>query len=242
MTTIEATMTLGALVTAHPEVAAELDRAGLDYCCDGKRTIASACADRGLDLYTVVSELSRLAVRHPAPAWASMTATQLVDHIEATHHRYLWAELPRLVIAAAALDSTEDHRYAELHSVVSCVETIRSEFEPHLLDEERMLFPRIRELDQHETLPEFHCHTLGGPISGVRREHEHVDEILDLLRKVTHGYRAPSGVDPAWAALYGRLARLDADTHLHSHKENNVLFPLVTRLEERARRHRAAQN
>jgi len=33
--------------------------------------------------------------------------------------------------------------------------------------------------------------------------------------------------------LYRGLAELEADTHLHVHKENNVLFPLVEQIERR---------
>jgi regulator of cell morphogenesis and NO signaling len=32
-------------------------------------------------------------------------------------------------------------------------------------------------------------------------------------------------------ACFAALADLEADTHLHIHKENNVLFPLVLRME-----------
>ena len=31
--------------------------------------------------------------------------------------------------------------------------------------------------------------------------------------------------------LFRGLAELEADTHLHVHKENNVLFPMVERIE-----------
>jgi iron-sulfur cluster repair protein YtfE (RIC family) len=32
-------------------------------------------------------------------------------------------------------------------------------------------------------------------------------------------------------ACFAGLAELEADTHLHIHKENNLLFPLVIRME-----------
>ena len=32
---------------------------------------------------------------------------------------------------------------------------------------------------------------------------------------------------PSYRALYEALAQLETDTHLHVHKENNVLFPAV---------------
>ncbi len=36
---------------------------------------------------------------------------------------------------------------------------------------------------------------------------------------------------------FAALAELEADTHLHIHKENNLLFPLVTRMEANCSEH-----
>ena len=40
----------------------------------------------------------------------------------------------------------------------------------------------------------------------------------------------PADACASYRSLYERLAALEADTHLHIHKENNVLFPAVLRL------------
>ena len=51
-----------------------------------------------------------------------------------------------------------------------------------------------------------------------------------------HAHRrvpAPADGCASYQALYEGLAELEADTHLHVHKENNVLFPAVVALEER---------
>src|SRR5690606_14328946 len=94
--TVDPSMTLGDIVTRRPVLAAELERRGLDYCCHGGRTLAEAALETGLDARTVADELSAVAVDAPAAAWASLGPSELVDHIDAVHHRYLWAELPRV--------------------------------------------------------------------------------------------------------------------------------------------------
>ena len=43
----------------------------------------------------MIAELTTDPDDRPSP-WTTMAAGELVDHIEATHHRYLWQELPRL--------------------------------------------------------------------------------------------------------------------------------------------------
>jgi regulator of cell morphogenesis and NO signaling len=41
------------------------------------------------------------------------------------------------------------------------------------------------------------------------------------------GSATPADRCASYRALYARLAQLEADTHLHIHTEQNVLFPLV---------------
>jgi regulator of cell morphogenesis and NO signaling len=154
-----------------------------------------------------------------------------VDHLEATHHRYLWAELPRLSMLADKVFSVHAERHPELVDVATCVATIRADLEPHLTKEEHVLFPMIRALAAAEAAPTFHCGSLTNPISVMLAEHDTVGELLAQLRELTNTYRVPPDGCASYAALFSGLAELEADTHLHVHKENNVLFPAVLALE-----------
>ncbi|MEJ7721812.1 MAG: DUF542 domain-containing protein [Ilumatobacteraceae bacterium] len=89
-------MTLGEIVTLHPSLAADLERRGLDYCRHGARTLAAAADEAGLDPRAVADELSAARADEPPAEWASLRPVDLIDHIESVHHRYLWAELPRI--------------------------------------------------------------------------------------------------------------------------------------------------
>lgn len=81
----------------------------------------------------------------------------------------------------------------------------------------------------------FHCGTLRNPISVMLSEHDAVGALLAELRYLTGDYTPPADGCATYAACFAALAEIEADTHLHIHKENNVLFPLVVRLEaERA--------
>jgi len=63
-------------------------------------------------------------------------------------------------------------------------------------------------------------------------EHDTVGELLARLRELTNDYKTPADGCASYAALFGGLAELEADTHLHVHKENNVLFSAVVALEQ----------
>ena len=231
MTKIDPMMTLGAMVNSHPELARELERRGFDYCCGGKQTLTDACTSKGIDLRLTVAELAASLTDEVATEWSKMEATELVDHLESTHHRYLWEELPRLSALVTKIVSVHGERHPELSAIAACYEKVRADLEPHLTKEERVLFPMIRELAVAQSAPSFHCGTLQNPISMMLREHDAVGELLAQLRQLTDGYQVPADGCPSYKACFAGLAELEEDTHLHIHKENNLLFPMVVQME-----------
>jgi regulator of cell morphogenesis and NO signaling len=100
-----------------------------------------------------------------------------------------------------------------------------------MLKEEQVLFPMIRELASASSVPSFPCGSLRNPISVMMREHDQVGELLIELRRLTAGYQPPADGCASYVTCFAALADLEADTHLHIHKENNLLFPMVVRLE-----------
>ena len=50
-----------------------------------------------------VIDLAAASAPGPAASWTTLSPGELVDHILATHHRYLWDELPRLTALIAFL-------------------------------------------------------------------------------------------------------------------------------------------
>jgi regulator of cell morphogenesis and NO signaling len=45
-------------------------------------------------------------------------------------------------------------------------------------------------------------------------------------------HNLPKGACSTWGTLYNALKDLEEDTHLHIHKENNILFPMVIEAEQ----------
>jgi regulator of cell morphogenesis and NO signaling len=222
--------TLAELVTANPASARVLESFGLDYCCGGRRALSDASAEAGVDPSAVLDAIAA-ADAAPAPGWAELGPAALVDHLEATHHAYLHAELPRLDALSAKVLGVHGARHQELVDVRTTFEALRDDLEPHLAKEERILFPMIRELAAAAEAPEFHCGSLQNPIRMMELEHDRAGDLLAALRSITGGYEPPADACASYQALYAGLAQLEADTHLHVHKENNLLFPAVVALE-----------
>jgi regulator of cell morphogenesis and NO signaling len=230
MTAITPETTLGDVITNHPSLARELERRGLDYCCGGDQTLGEACSANGLDPAVVADELAATATDEAAP-WATMGMVELVEHLEAVHHRYLWDELPRLSALTDKVATVHGANHPELADIQAVYEAIRADLEPHLMKEERILFPMVRELAVATTAPSFHCGSLRNPIGVMHHDHEVVGDLLGRLRELTNDFAPPADGCASYTALFAGYQELVTDTHLHIHKENHLLFPAVERAE-----------
>jgi regulator of cell morphogenesis and NO signaling len=219
--------TLGDLVAANASAARVLDALGLDFCCHGDRTLAEACATAGIDADVVARRLDDLDVGGDT-AWTSLDAPSLAAHIVETHHRYLHEELPLLDALADKVLSVHGERHPELNDVRRLVSEVSADLEPHLMKEERVLFPAIAALADGRS--DFAFGPIANPISMMGIEHDRAGDLLAELRAVTRGHVVPDDACASYRSLYERLAALEADTHLHIHKENHVLFPAALRL------------
>jgi regulator of cell morphogenesis and NO signaling len=214
--------TLGELVAEASGRAAVFERAGLDYCCHGKRTLGEACASAGIDVDAIAAELDAAAATSE-PADHPSEPAALSEFIEATHHRYLRDELPLLDALAAKVAGVHGGRHPELAEVARPVADLQADLEPHMLKEERILFPSIRALAAGQR--DFPFGTIANPIRMMGAEHDRDGELLAALRAATGDFVVPADGCASYRSLYERLAALEADTHRHIHLENNVLFP-----------------
>jgi regulator of cell morphogenesis and NO signaling len=217
-TTAAALATLGEIVTADPSAARVLESFWLDYCCGGQQRLDVACASAGVAVDAVVAALGR-EVPGTQPDWATMTPPELVDHIESVHHGFLHAELPRLDALAQKVAGVHGRSHPELMEVLADLAEVRDDLEPHLRKEEQVLFPAIR---RH--VP---GRSLAAPIQVMLAEHDVAGDLLERLRRSAGDYVVPDDGCASYRALYDGLLALERDTHLHIHKENNVLFPAL---------------
>ena len=219
--------TIGDLVAENPATARVLERFGLDYCCHGDQTLAQACADVGVEATAVEEALGNVDTSGDR-SWTGLDLPALADLIVSTHHQYLHEELPLLDALAEKVLGVHGERHPELTEVRRLVAAVRADLEPHLLKEERVLFPAIRAAAAGRR--DFPFGSIENPIRMMTTEHEQTGELLSLLRAATAGYAVPADACASYRSLYERLDALELDTHLHIHKENHVLFPAAVAL------------
>ncbi|MCA9734968.1 MAG: iron-sulfur cluster repair di-iron protein [Deferribacteres bacterium] len=219
--------TVGDLVARHPALSRVFEQMEIDYCCGGKKTLDEVCRTKGLDTKTLLIKLEESAYSGDAPVVdaAAMSLTELADHIEQTHHAYLRSELPRLDEMTNKVASVHGDKEPRLHQVRETFLALFGELSSHMMKEERILFPMVRQLDQETTAPKFHCGSLANPVRQMELEHDQAGTALERLRELTDGYVPPAWACNTYRALMDALAHLESDLHQHIHKENNVLFP-----------------
>jgi len=228
MSTIHADATVGDLVARWPGLSRAFEEAGVDYCCGGHKTLEDACRERNLDPQAFIATLDQAASAPGDAAFVDVTGmglTELADHIEQTHHVYLRSAFVRLDELTAKVSSVHGDRDERLHEVRKTVAALIAELASHMMKEERVLFPMIRQLEGTEELPPFHCGSIGNPIRQMGIEHDEAGAALAHLRTLTDDYTPPEWACASYRALLDALAEFERDLHQHIHKENNVLFP-----------------
>lgn len=157
--------------------------------------------------------------------------TAVVEFILETHHVFTRAAIASLPPLAAIARSRHGDAHPETLVVERLVRRLVEDLGPHMLKEERILFPYIVSLEGPTRGGDACFPSVQNPIRVMLREHEAVEEILGELRAVTADYTLPEGACESFRALYAGLVDLEADLKRHIRIENDVLFPGAIALE-----------
>lgn len=210
----------------------------IDSCCGGHRTLAEACAEKGIDPEAVLNRLMSGSTENDAVATVTEgmdgSLAEAVDHLTLTHHTFLKEALPRLADLLDKVVNAHVARHPELNTVQELFGELRADLEPHLMKEEQVLFPMIKQLESSGGTAEMHCGSLQNPIRVMLAEHEQTLTLFEKIRAVTGNFRMPEDGCESYRLLLTGLDELEMDTRLHIQKENEILFPQVLALEEGA--------
>lgn len=228
--------TLGEIAAKDLRKVQVFKKYGLDFCCGGKNTIQEACAKKGLDVTKIEKELQQidsLATLNIKPLpFNDWKLDFLADYIVNTHHSYVTKLLPDLLFYANKVARVHGDRHPELIQINELVVKLNDEMLSHMVKEERVLFPYIKELVQATQQPHQSAFgTVKNPINMMEMEHEIVGEIFEKIRTLTNDYTLPVDACASYGVLYRLLSEFEDDTHTHIHLENNILFPKAIELE-----------
>jgi regulator of cell morphogenesis and NO signaling len=159
--------------------------------------------------------------------WNLAPFGQLIDHIINTHHAFLVKNLPRLSELTAKILRVHGAGYQELSKVYRLFHSLKMELEQHLIKEEEVVFPLIKEFEKAPSLETLNA--AERVIEELEAEHEGAGDILKELRKVTSDYAIPADTCNTYVLTYNLLEELEGDLFKHIHLENNILFPRLSK-------------
>lgn len=219
---------MGEVVTACPQAIPLLEEYRLDYCCHGEVSLADACQQRGLDPESVLDSIlnaERGVHEADIPDPAGMTMTELADHIESAHHAFTRESFARLQTQLPKLIQAHAQAHPELTELRECVDALCDDMEDHMVREERVLFPWLRRLERPSEIQGGPPWSVKRPIDCMIHDHDSVGEMLQRMRAITGDYAVPEDGCGTYRSCMSLLESLERDTHIHIHKENNILFP-----------------
>lgn len=214
--------TVGEIVAESPMRSRAFQAHGIDFCCQGGRTLREACALKGVDLDVLCAALEEVKPETNAAANPALLGPEdLITHIVDTHHAYLRGELPRLHAMAEKVARVHGGHTPALVEVHEVFREMADELFSHMMKEEQILFPAIRTMAAGggRVMP------LDGPVACMLQEHDDAGAALARMRGLTNGFTPPADACNTYRALFAGLAALEEDLHRHIHLENSVLFP-----------------
>lgn len=212
----------------------------IDYCCHGNILFDDACRNVGASPENVLQKIDGVLDISPGSdhgQFSEMELSDLIDHILEKHHVYTKNEMQHLTPLMAKVASRHGESNQYLFELKDLFQSVCNDLDPHMMKEEMVLFPYIKQLDysySNNLTPSFPPFgSVQNPIAMMNVEHEEVGELLSKMRSLTNDYTLPDGACPSFTALYSRLGEFEHDLHEHIHLENNLLFPRAVELEQK---------
>ncbi|MFZ2855972.1 iron-sulfur cluster repair protein YtfE [Acidovorax sp.] len=211
---LSADQQIGQIAVQLPGATAVFRRLKLDFCCGGQVPLATAAAEKGLDVNGVLAELA--ALQRPSALPGVEEPGALIDHILTRYHDVHRVQLPELIRMAHRVEAVHRANPDVPAGLGDLLEEIQQELLSHMQKEEAILFPMLKSGGNP---------FVGQPIGMMRAEHTDHGAALDQLNALTHDATPPAGACNTWRALYAGIAQFGDDLVNHIHLENNVLFP-----------------
>lgn len=229
--------TVREVVVEDYRAAAVFQKYGLDFCCGGGATIEKACRKKGVEMDTLLADLHNLQATSSAgePRVNEWELDFLAEYIVQHHHRYVRSVLPSVLEHAEKVARVHGGARPSLVEIAKIFSGIASELEHHMMKEEHVLFPRIKELvrrdRQGNTSAAPSPVDVQGAIRAMEDEHQKAGDDMKVIRELSDNFVPPPDACMTYRVLFKELEEFENDLHRHVHLENNVLFPKAVALE-----------
>ncbi len=227
MDMIKSTLSVGEIVSILPKASEIFKQYKIDFCCGGNRPLIDVIKEQNLNESEILKKLKeafneKLSIKKSSKDFTKMTLGELTEYIENTHHAYLKSTLPELSELTIKIMRVHGANHEVLFRVHKLFMALKADLEQHLLKEEEILFPSIREYDRSPSDEKYS--KVKKVMKETEDEHEAAGSILKELRKITEDYKVPGDGCSTYSRTFNMLEEIEEDLYQHIHLENNILF------------------
>ncbi|MBS4534865.1 iron-sulfur cluster repair di-iron protein [Clostridium sp. D2Q-14] len=201
----------------------------IDFCCGGDRPLAEAIKEKDLNEEELLNRLNNeyeefKSEMNKGIDWNKESNTKMIDYIVNKHHAFLKEELPvteKLVSKILKVHYiSHGDVLVQLHKLFN---QLKTELEGHLIKEEEILFPLIKEYEKNPS-EEIRKRALK-VLDETESEHDEAGDIIKEIRRLTDGFKVPDDGCSTYELTYEKIEAIERDLFQHIHLENNILFP-----------------
>jgi regulator of cell morphogenesis and NO signaling len=229
---------IGELVAHDYHTASIFKKYGIDFCCQGNRTIEDACNTKKIDSKLIIADLNSIT-QMPIESsidYQSWPIDLLADYIEKKHHRYVEEKIQEIKSYLEKICRVHGDKHPELIAINQLFSDAASELAVHMKKEELVLFPFVRKMvvvkKSNSPLNPPHFGTVENPIHAMMHEHNNEGERFRKIESLSNNYTPPQDACNTYRVTFALLKEFESDLHLHIHLENNILFPKAIELEK----------
>ncbi|MGJ8744806.1 iron-sulfur cluster repair di-iron protein [Polaribacter sp.] len=210
---------------------------GIDFCCNGNRSIATVCAADDVNEAELIHQLvSSFETETDTNDYKTWDIDFLSDYIYNKHHKYVEKKIPEIKQYLDKICRVHGGRHPELLEINNLFTGSANELTMHMKKEELILFPYFKKLavaQRNKTTvssPQFGSVT--SPIAMMHEEHDNEGHRFRKISDLSNNYTPPKDACSTYKVSFSLLQEFEEDLHKHIHLENNILFKKGVELEQ----------
>lgn len=214
------------VVTDFPKSADIFRNAGIDFCCGGQESIASAVNHKpNIDLNSLLNKLNHIdntegnSTINPK----FLNVESLIQYIQSAYHETLKEEFKNLTPYVTKLAKVHGPSHPYLLKLQDLYREFRNSMLDHIRKEDEEDFPKLIQYSQGQDVQNIKI-----ILEDLINDHEDTGQLLNVMNQLTSDYQAPEEACGTWKLVYQRLQNIEHQTHQHVHLENHVLFKKVS--------------
>lgn len=214
------------VVTDFPKSADIFRNAGIDFCCGGQESIASAVNHKpNIDLNSLLNKLNHIdntegnSTINPK----FLNVESLIQYIQSAYHETLKEEFKNLTPYVTKLAKVHGPSHPYLLKLQDLYREFRDSMLDHIRKEDEEDFPKLIQYSQGQDVQNIKI-----ILENLINDHEDTGQLLKVMNQLTSDYQAPEEACETWKLVYQRLQNIEHQTHQHVHLENHVLFKKVS--------------